>query len=108
VQIEEPTGIYRRYDEVAVAPLAKFGGHREGFRIRDSRGNEQPWQVSGDELLFPASAIPRSPPVYHVTCCENTSAFTNQIVLRRVGMRRVELGNSRSHVEETIICSSST
>src|SRR5712692_6633856 len=98
VQVEDPTGIYRRYDEVVSAPLAKFAGQRESMRIVDSQGHELPWQASAGELLFPASVIPGDLPVYRVTCCEKTGAFPNQIVLRRVGMRRVELGNSRFRI----------
>ena len=98
VQVEEPTGIYRRYDEVVSAPLAKFAGQRESMRIVDSQGHELPWQASAGELLFPASVIPGDLPVYRVTCCEKTGAFPNQIVLRRVGVRRVEVGNSRFRI----------
>ncbi len=95
VQLEEPTGIYRRSAEVVSAALAKFGGRRDGFRAIDEQGRELPWQASAGELLFPASVIPGELPVYRIACCENTGAFKNQIVLRRVGIGRVELGNSR-------------
>jgi beta-mannosidase len=98
VQFEEPTGIYRRYDEVVSAPLAKFSGKTQGFRVVDPQGRELPWQASDGALLFPASVIPGDLPVYHVTCCEKTGEFSNQIVLRNVGMRRIELGNSRFRV----------
>jgi len=94
VQLEEPTGIYRRYDEAVSVPLTKLAGKTRGFRVVDPQGRELPWQASESELLFPASVIPGELPVYRVTCCEKTGAFPNQIVLRRVGMRRVELGNS--------------
>jgi Glycosyl hydrolases family 2, sugar binding domain/Glycosyl hydrolases family 2/Glycosyl hydrolases family 2, TIM barrel domain len=95
VQLEEPTGIYRRSAEVVSAPLAKFGGKHEGFRVADEQGRELPWQASAGELLFPASVIPGQLPIYRVACCEKTGAFPNQIVLRRVGIQRIELGNSR-------------
>ena len=95
VQLEEPTGIYRRYDEVVSAPLAKLSGKTQGFRVVDPQGRELPWQSSEGALLFPASVIPGELPVYHVTCCEKTGEFSNPIVLRRVGMRRIELGNTR-------------
>src|SRR5579859_2549671 len=98
VQLEEPTGIYRRSAEVVSAPLGKFGGKREGFRVIDEYGRELPWQAGAGELMFPASVIPGQLPVYRIACCEKTGEFTNQIVLRRVGIRRVELGNSRFHV----------
>jgi hypothetical protein len=95
VQLEEPTGIYRRYDEVVSAPLAKFSGKIQGFHAVDPQGRELPWQASEGVRLFPASVIPGELPVYHVTCCEKTGEFSNPIVLRRVGMRRIELGNNR-------------
>jgi beta-mannosidase len=95
IQVEEPTGIYRRYDEVTSAPLAKFGGRRDGFRVVDAQGRELPWQASGGEFLFPVSMMPGELPAYRVACCEKSGAFENHIVLRRVGMERVELGNSR-------------
>lgn len=98
VQLEEPTGIYRRYDEVVSAPLAKFSGKTGGFRVVDAQGREVTWQASEGELLFPASVVPGELPAYHVICCEKTEAFPNQIVLRRVGMRRIELGNSLFHL----------
>src|SRR5690349_2715735 len=98
VQLEEPTGIYRRSAEVVSVPLAKFGGRRDGFRVIDEQGRELRWQVSASELLFPASVIPGERPVYRVNCCEKTGVFANQIVLRRVGIRRVELGNSRFRI----------
>jgi hypothetical protein len=50
-------------------------------------------------LLIPGSLIPGELPVYRISCCQpNTSTFRNPIVLRRVGMRRVELGNSHFRV----------
>lgn len=94
VQLEEPTGIYRRYDEVVSLPLAKLSAKLGGFQVIDPQGHEVPWQESERDLLFPASVIPGELPVYRITCCEKTGAFPNQIVLRRVGMRRIELGNS--------------
>jgi beta-mannosidase len=96
VQIEEPTGLYRRIDEVVSVPLAKLGGHTKGFTVTDPYGREMPWQVSAasGQLLFPVSLIPGQLPQYRIACCkENTAAFVNPIILRRVGMQRVELGN---------------
>src|SRR5258708_31716847 len=95
VQVEEPTGVYRRHDEVISVPLSKFGKHRDSFRVVDEQGGERPWQAAASELLFPASVIPGELPIYRVTCCEKTAPFVNPIMLRRIGMRRVELGNNR-------------
>jgi hypothetical protein len=96
VRIEEPTGLYRRTDEVVRVPLAKVGSHRTGYVVTDPKRRQQPWQVSGADLLFPASVVPGELPEYRVTCCTAQPAkFESRIVLRRVGMRRVELANSR-------------
>ena len=95
VRVEEPTGLYRRTGEVVSVPVAKLGGPRDGFRVVDPAGRELPWQVAGEELLFPVSLMPGELPVYRVTCCEPSRPFANPIVLRKVGMRRIEFGNER-------------
>jgi len=78
-------------------PLEKLGGHRDGFTVLDPRGREVPWQAGSGELLFPASLIPGELPEFQVGCCDSrkSAPFHNQIILRKVGMNRVELGNSR-------------
>ncbi len=100
VRVEEPTGLYRRTDEVVSVPLAKVGGAHAGFTVLDEDGNELPSQIAGGELLFPASLVPGELPEYRVSCCagSSTAKFKNRILLRRAGMRRVELGNSRFRV----------
>ena len=100
VRVEEPTGLYRRGDEVIAVPLGQLGGNRNGFRVVDTSGGELPWQVAGKELLFPVSVVPGELPAYRVTCCPEPTAasFKSQITLRKLGMRRVELGNSRFHM----------
>ena len=97
VRVEEQTGLYRRTDEVTAVPLKSLGNNREGFRVTGPAGDELPWQVSGDELLFPASLIPGELPQYRISCCDAGSppGFRNEIVARKVGMRRLEAGNSR-------------
>ena len=97
VRVEEPTGLYRRVGEVVAVAIAKVGGHPAGFTVTDATGKELPWQVSAGELLFPVSLMPGELPVYRVACCEGnaTPRFTNPIVLRRIGMRRVEFGNAQ-------------
>lgn len=95
VRVEEPTGLYRRTGEIVSVPLAKFGGNRTGFTVTDDKGTELPWQATASELLFPASLIPGELPVYRVACCSAEKPnFASPISVRKVGMRRVEFGNS--------------
>ncbi|MFB3828362.1 MAG: glycoside hydrolase family 2 protein [Bryobacteraceae bacterium] len=96
VQVEEPTGIYRREAEVVAAPVA--AGRTSGFRVTSPDGRELPWQAAGKELLFPASVIPGQLPRYRIACCGGEAAFPNTITARETGMRRVEIGNSRFRV----------
>lgn len=96
LRIEEPTGLYRRTGEVVHVALAKVGGHDAGFTVVDPQGRELPWQVTGGELLFPASLIPGELPRYRVHCCSAESKkFVSRIHYRAIGMRRIEFGNSR-------------
>ncbi len=99
VRLEEPTGLYRRTGESVRVPIAKLGGHRAGFVVTDPDGAELPWQISGTDLLFPASIVPGDLPVYRVECCEAPpKKFANQIHYRAIGMKRIELGNSRFRI----------
>jgi beta-mannosidase len=97
VRVEEPTGLYRRTGEAIAIPIAQTGNHTSGFTVTDAAGGEVPWQVSSGELLLPVSLMPGELPVYRVACCEGKPDphFVNPIVLRRVGMRRVEFGNGQ-------------
>ena len=97
VRVEEPTGLYRRSGEVVAVPVGQVGGRTAGFTVVDAAGRELPWQVSSDQLLFPVSLMPGELPLYRVACCDGEAAprFQNPIVLRRIGMRRVEFGNER-------------
>jgi hypothetical protein len=95
VRVEEPTGLYRRTGEVVAIPVAKLGGHTAGFSVTDPGGRELPWQVGSGELLFPVSLVPGELPEYAVTCCAaKPGKFANPILLRKVGLRRVEFGNA--------------
>ncbi len=96
VRIEEPTGLYRRTGEVIAIPLDKVGGRQKGFTVADPAGRELPWQTANGQLLFPVSLMPGELPLYRVSCCDAAPVprFQNPIVLRRLGMRRVEFGNS--------------
>ncbi len=100
VRVEEPTGLYPRTNEVVLVPLSRFGGQRGPFVVTDARGQELPWQVADAALLFPATLIPGELPEYRVAVADakEPRRFANGILLRRVGMNRVELGNSRFRV----------
>jgi hypothetical protein len=55
-----------------------------------------PGRSSGTDLLFTVSVVPGHLPVYRVYCCsQNSPRFQNQIYARKIGMQRVEFGNSR-------------
>src|SRR5689334_5145080 len=73
VRVEEPTGLYARDAEAVRVPLAKLGSKRSGFTVLDPQGRELPWQISGNDLLFPATLIPGELPVYRVACCSTAS-----------------------------------
>ena len=100
VRVEEPTGLYPRTNEVVRVPLDKLGGHPGPFVITDPEGNERPWQLGDGELLFPATLIPGELPEYRITVADNQAPrrFKNGILLRKVGLNRVELGNRRFRV----------
>ncbi|WP_321473818.1 sugar-binding domain-containing protein [uncultured Paludibaculum sp.] len=95
VRVEEPTGLYRRTNEVAVVALSKVGGAASGYTVTDAGGRELPWQVGHGQLLFPASLIPGELPAYKVVCCDAKARveFATSILLRRLGLNRVEFGN---------------
>lgn len=96
VRVEEPTGLYRRANEVIAVPLAKVGGAAAGYTVVDAGGHEAPWQVSAGQLLFPVSLMPGQLPEYRVSCCSTGAAraFESGILLRRLGLNRVEFGNA--------------
>ena len=97
VRVEEPTGLYPRDRETVSIPLARLGGNRSGFTVTDPHGVEQPLQMTATELLFPVSLIPGELPRYHVACCRDSAAktFPNPILVRQLGVARVEFGNPR-------------
>ena len=97
IRVEEPTGLYRRTYEIVRVPLDKLGGRQDGFTIVDARDREVPWQTGSGELLFPASLIPGELPEFQVSCCDSGGRppFKNQILLKKLGIKRIELGNSR-------------
>jgi beta-mannosidase len=100
IRAEEPTGLYRRTGEIVRVPLAKIGGESGAFIVLDGEKRELPWQVGDGVLMFPASLIPGELPIYKVARVENSGGerFTNGILLRKTGLQRIELGNSRFRV----------
>jgi beta-mannosidase len=95
VRLEEPTGIYRRTNEIVSIPV----GESSGFTVLDPGGNEVPWQHAGDRLMFPASVIPGELPLYVVSCCgAKASQFPNPIVARKIGLHRLELANAQFRI----------
>ncbi len=97
VRVEEPTGLYRRTNEVVSVPLAK------GNSVTDAKGRAVASQVAGAELLFPVSLIPGELPEFTITKKTNQPGRDRQgavlfITARRIGMSRLELANSRFRV----------
>lgn len=94
VRVEEPTGLYPRTNELVAVPFSKLGGSKPSWQVVDARGRELPWQATEQALLFPASLIPGELPEYRIRVSrkENTN-FVNQILLRKLGLNRIELGN---------------
>ncbi|HJQ25307.1 MAG TPA: glycoside hydrolase family 2 TIM barrel-domain containing protein [Blastocatellia bacterium] len=117
VQLEEPTGIERRDKEVVrlVAQFAAGAARAAQLRVLDDEGRELPIQVIvGDthsdgsiksaEVLFPATFIPGRLPRYQLLALpaapppqtnERGGDYQTDIVVRRLGTSRIELGNSR-------------
>lgn len=93
VQVEEPTGIYRRVNEVIHVPI-----RGSSFTVVDAAGKELPWQATNDGVLFPASVIPGELPVYRISGQPSSPRFPNEIIVRKIGLRRVELGNSHFRI----------
>jgi beta-mannosidase len=118
IQLEEPTGIERRAGEV-VRFVTRFamGEARAGqVRVLDDESRELPVQVVvGDthtdgsiksaEILFPATLMPGRLPRYQLLASplapaarklgEHGGDYHTDIVVRRLGTSRIELGNNR-------------
>lgn len=93
-RVEEPTGLYPRTNEIVSVPRSRLGTNHQAFIVTDTAGQEQPWQLCANELLFPVSLIPGELPEYHIAPVEKPAGeFANRILLRKLGMHRVELGN---------------
>ncbi|HST21086.1 MAG TPA: hypothetical protein VLR90_08215, partial [Blastocatellia bacterium] len=118
IQLEEPTGIERRDKEV-VRLVTRFavGEARAGqLRVLDDESRELPVQVVvGDthpdgsiksvEVLFPATLIPGRLPRYRLLALppapdlskpeKHGGDYQTDIIVRRLGTSRLELGNNR-------------
>ncbi len=95
VRVEEPTGLYRRVEEVVRIPTSRLGGDHN-YAVVAAGGRELPCQTSAGELLFPVSIMPGELPEYQVGIrLEPPGDYAQAILLRRVGGKRIELGNSR-------------
>jgi beta-mannosidase len=117
VQLEEPTGIERRDKEVVrlVTRFAAGEARAAQLRVLDDEGRELPVQVAvggthadgsikSAEILFPATFMPGRLPRYQLLALplappqkpnERGGDYLTDIVVRRLGTSRLELGNSR-------------
>src|SRR5947207_9972722 len=118
IHLEEPTGIERRDNEVVrfATRFAAGQARAELLRVLDQEGREAPVQVVvGDahadgslasaEILFPATLIPGRQPRYRLLALplapsppypgERGGDYQTDIVVRRLGTSRLELGNGR-------------
>ena len=118
IQLEEPTGIERRDNEV-VRFVARFGvgeARANQLRVLDDQRREIPSQIAvseahldgsikSAEILFPATLIPGRLPSYRLLALptapsarqpgERGGDYVSDIVVRRLGAGRLEIGNSR-------------
>jgi beta-mannosidase len=118
IQLEEPTGIERRDREVVrlVAHFAPSLVRAAQLRVLDDANRELPLQVvvtdthadgsiKSAEILFPASLLPGRLPRYRLLAlpvvsitqkpAERGGDYPTDILVRRLGTSRVEMGNSR-------------
>jgi beta-mannosidase len=94
VRIEEPTGVYPRTNEIVAVPYEKIGGKYSAWLVADRNGVELPWQATENALLLPATLIPGELPEYRITrLAEARTNFVSGVLLRSIGINRVELGN---------------
>lgn len=118
IQLEEPTGIERRDNEVVrfITSFAVGEARAEELRVLDDQRHELPVQVvvrkthadgsiKSAEILFPATLIPGRLPRYQLLASaqpsnarrpeERGGSYQTDIAVRRLGTSRIELGNSR-------------
>jgi beta-mannosidase len=110
ITLEEPTGIYRRDNEVVTVPLNFPTGkaRADNLRVIAPDGRVALSQVAAvethpdgslksAELLFQATLIPGARPQFRLVADSRLKApaIESAIVARRVGVSRVEMANER-------------
>jgi beta-mannosidase len=118
IQLEEPTGIERRDNEVVrfIAQFAVGEARANQLRVLDDQSREVPSQIAvrethpdgsikSAEILFPATLIPGWLPRYRLLASPPAATtpqpgdrggdYVSDIVVRRLGTSRLEIGNNR-------------
>ena len=111
ITLEEPTGIYRREDEVVTARLSFEPGDAWKNRLQVLAPDGRPviFQLEIDqtnpdgsirsaELLFPASIVPGQRPEYRLVKTTGQSAAPpadQEVTARRLATGRIEMANDR-------------
>ncbi len=111
ITLEEPTGIYRRDEEVVTAKLSFQSGEawKEKLAVLRPDGSQSASQIEVTkswpdgsiqtaDLLFPASIIPGERPEYRlITAKEKASQapYGSPVIARAIGRGRFEIANSR-------------
>lgn len=97
VNLEEPTGIYRRTSEPVAVPLSQLGGAGQSYQVTDAAGRPRPAQATAGNLVFSADVRPGDRPVYRISACPAPDNLPqpDQPLARRIGANRVELSTAR-------------
>ncbi len=114
ITLEEPTGIYRRDNEVVTVKLNFAAGEAraEQLRVVSPEGREilsqivvgerhSDGSIKSAELLFPATLIPGKRPEFRLVTTNGEpgrqppEGGTTNVTVRRVGVGRMELANDR-------------
>ncbi len=111
ITLEEPTGIYRRDNEVVTVKLNFAAGETraEQLRVISPEGGEVISQIAVNEkhndgsiksaeLMFPATIVPGERPEFQLVAGSQPpkgEATNSLITARRIGVGRVELANDR-------------
>lgn len=115
ITLEEPTGIYRRDNEVVTVKLSFAAGEAraEQLRVLSHDGREVVSQIAvieqhndgsikSAELMFAATIVPGERPEFRLIAASGESSkqppeggTLNVIAARRIGVGRVELANDR-------------
>ncbi|MGE0883449.1 MAG: sugar-binding domain-containing protein [Blastocatellales bacterium] len=111
ITLEEPTGIYRRDNEIVTVRLNFAAGEAraEQLRVHSPEDREIVSQIAvaekyndgsikSAELMFPATIVPGERPEYRLIANNQPPAggTTNSLITaRRIGVGRIELANDR-------------